>query len=848
MLTKNLVRRVFLTTVMIAGFMIPQYAAQAGQEDVNVYEYRNANGESYYAVGLNASGMEKPARINKTLVIFDTSASQVGAHRNEALSVLENVLERLPAGHQVKLGTLDTEYQELAETFEDVNSSVVSNSLEKIRNRAPLGTTNLYKGLKQAGDLLKNEKNISVLYIGDGMSIGHILRKEDIQDLSQQFQSHHWSIHTYTVGPNIDLELSGILAMQTGGTVHYSSTDDKETGLEIAESVSVSPVYLSELKISPSVIPSRPLPIRTDRNTYYLVKGRLPGHITAESNTGTLNWNLSNSNIQESNAALMHAWNRAESTDHLSVGMAGDELLKLRMENFENQISQLVESGEHALKVKEIQKAKSIGDQLTKVDPTNKNIKFLLASSQNVQQPQEEINPANETESRLEAEVRLRKIREEKLAKETEEIISYANRISPQEPEIALSELKSAIATMNSTSDITPEIQRQLLQRLLNARQNIINQTEINQQKLQRYQERMSQIEAQRNIRQRVRDNERETQQLVDRVKALLVEAIHGNDEAYEEAENVARVLVDLNPGSGPSVQTLFVSEAAGQLNKAFRLRALRNDRFLETLYQVELSHVPFPDEPPIRYPSPEFWAHITKTRKKWKDFDVYGTSATENRIREALDETIQLDLLDSSLIDAIDYIKDLVQIPMKIDLQAIEDDGIIDPEEENITFSQSGIKLKSALNQILGDMDLTYIIDNEILTITTTTAAAENPPPPRIYYVGYFNDIINQQAGGIGGGAGGGAGGFGGGAAGGAGGFGGGGAGGFGGGGGGGVGGFSVPANFKLKPANQKPVRKNSLINFLKNKTSQVTPQGGQVFAQIQDSAFNFKKKEICS
>ncbi len=857
MLMNSQFRRVLFSSALLAGFLIPNLLLQANSDNSSVYRYQNATGESYYAVGLNVSDKTSQVQVDKTFIIFDTSASQVGAHRDEALSILTNVLKQLPVNHLVKIAVLDIELTEFQKSFSNVQSDSVKKALNKIQNRVPLGTTNLFKGLKQTASILKNESNVSILYIGDGMSIGHIFRKEDVSSLAKQFRNKKLTVHSYVVGPKIDLELPGIIAQQTGGTVDHSSTNDLSTAKHIARSISVAPVYFSKFNNSLSIKPSSPLPLRADRNTYFLVKGNLPETISVSGNTKEVKWKLASSEVHKGNASLMHSWNRAERMNDMSLSLAGDDLLKLRLENFGHQVSQLVEAGEYALKVKQYKQAELIGKRLNQFDPTNKNIKFLLVSSQNGAKNAPKANQNNKKpqESRLQAELRLRKIREEKIARETEKIISYATRIAPNEPEQALSDLKTAIFTMSSTTDITPEIQKKLLKRLLNARQSIINQTEINQQKMQRFHERVSQIEARRRIRQRVRDNEEETEQLVDRVRALIIEAYHGNDEAFEEAEAVSRELVDLNPGSGPSIQTVFVSEAAGQLNKSFRMRALRNDRFLETLHQVELSHVPFPDEPPVRWPSPEFWDHITKTRKKWKDFDIYGSSKTENRIRETLDETIDLDFLDSSLVEVIDYIKDLKQIPIKIAFEKLEDDGTVDPEEGTITFTQSGIKLKSALNQILGDKNLTYIIDNEILTITTTTAAAENPPPPRIYYVGYFNRIVQQQVG-RGGLGGGGQGGNQQGGAGGGGGFGGAGGGGGGFGGGGGGGGFSVPGNFmlKAKKAGNNQPNKNSLKNFLRNKTSYLEAAPGQAFAQIQvtkfhfedDSTGNFKKKQF--
>ncbi len=48
-------------------------------------------------------------------------------------------------------------------------------------------------------------------------------------------------------------------------------------------------------------------------------------------------------------------------------------------------------------------------------------------------------------------------------------------------------------------------------------------------------------------------------------------------------------------------------------------VREARQKGVVDTLYQVELSHIPFPDNPPIVYPDAEWWQQMTIRRKeKW--------------------------------------------------------------------------------------------------------------------------------------------------------------------------------------------------------------------------------------
>ena len=46
-------------------------------------------------------------------------------------------------------------------------------------------------------------------------------------------------------------------------------------------------------------------------------------------------------------------------------------------------------------------------------------------------------------------------------------------------------------------------------------------------------------------------------------------------------------------------------------------LRDERRKGVVDTLYQTEKSHIPFPDDPPIVYPDAEVWQQLTARRKE---------------------------------------------------------------------------------------------------------------------------------------------------------------------------------------------------------------------------------------
>ena len=100
--------------------------------------------------------------------------------------------------------------------------------------------------------------------------------------------------------------------------------------------------------------------------------------------------------------------------------------------------------------------------------------------------------------------------------------------------------------------------------------------------------------------------------------------------------------------------------------------------------------------------------------------------SKDETKIREALDKKVgNFAFTETSLRDVIATVEESQSIPVEIDSKAFEDAGL--DLETPLTKSIPGVSLRSALRLLLGDLDLTYIIKDEVLLITTRDEAAEH-------------------------------------------------------------------------------------------------------------------------
>ncbi|MFN5532388.1 MAG: hypothetical protein ACK5F7_17570, partial [Planctomycetaceae bacterium] len=353
-----------------------------------------------------------------------------------------------------------------------------------------------------------------------------------------------------------------------------------------------------------------------------------------------------------------------------------------------------------------------------------------------------------------------KRIRGQQLGTQVKRRLADIDKAKRTDPESGLSELKRLMNTINSSTDIDPnerEANRARVQRKMEELMRLQNQLE-GQRILQL--ERSAALESQRLATDQLVLRDERLTTLIEKVRALMNEGFTGNEQAFEQAEQVARSTIEVAPYNGVSWQSIFVTEAALQLDRIMRLRLLRSDKFLEALYLVEKAHVPFPDEPPMLYPPPEVWQQLTQRRKKWASVDLTKYSPSEEKLRESLAKPTDVNFQETPLRECIEFLEKQMGIDIYIDEAKLSDDGASANLDEPVTLQLSGISFRSVLKLLLEGRDLTWLIEDEVMKITTKSDA-DSKLQIRVYPVG---DLVIQPqamgASGMGGGFGGGMGG----------------------------------------------------------------------------------------
>ena len=880
--------------------------------------YTAPDGGTYFAIPLKAAGTAPRQAVSRDHVILvDTSASQAGSHRRQALAVVKSLLATLPRGDRVRLFAVDLKTDALTSGFIAPQGDDANKAFAALNRRYPAGATDLVAAMSAASSSFpssslgtRTKRAGSILYVGDGLSTANLLQAENVQKLVSDLRGRRIPVHSYAVGPRKDLQTLGMFAQQTGGCVAVDRGDAVQdaptaTAGRLATALAGSVLYPKSIDTSKalSVSPSYPLPLRWDRETIVLGKVTGSGELrvtvkagneavldgaaaTHPSGVAIASHVLPRKSLNGGHSYLRVLWNRAEQSNGLSVALAGRELLNAAHDDFNDRLSQLVAAGERAIAVRRLNDAAKVAKLIRELDPNNTQAKALLGAAGALQgnklalvQPKktagakkaDPLSKAAKTakeDDSVAAQRAIRAVKLQQMQREVRNRIQRAREVAPSNPDGAIGMLKETLETVNATEQIDIGPRQDLLRQIRTTIQDINSRKEVLEGSRIRQLERQAQIEAQKRLLDKLRLEQEQLETLIDQVRALIEDGVHGDDVAYDEAKQVAYNAVDLEPGEGTAAAALFVSEAAGQLSKAFRLRSLRADRWLETLYQVELSHVPFPDEPPVRWPSAEVWQDLTERRKKWASVDLHKNSPAEEKIRSELLKNTKVEFdIGVSLRDAMADIAENHGITIIPDRKPL-DDAQIKLEELQTRFTLSGIKLKSVLKIILEEHGLTYTIDDEVMKITTIEAANEKLQT-RVYPVGELVIspsimLLNVSSGGLGGAGGlggggvlgGGLGGIGGGL--GGGGLGGGlGGGGLGGGLGGGFGGglFSVPPANVRAPRNvprinkPKPVGDAEAQNLLDNILGAVDQPSAfptQMVAFLDDAPVEIKKKAI--
>ena len=233
-------------------------------------------------------------------------------------------------------------------------------------------------------------------------------------------------------------------------------------------------------------------------------------------------------------------------------------------------------------------------------------------------------------------------------------------------------------------------------------------------------------------------------QQLVQRFDSLI------EQQLYSAANTeIAPQVHDLAPNSVIDKVVNYESSSLANYRLIMDVVNQRSRAFVDALYLTEQALIPFVDEPPVRYPPADVWQALSARRlERYGTIDLSGGNETERRIFRALRERGEVTFNNSPLSTVMQTFSDQYGIPIVIDPKGLDEESIT--PEEPVSLNVPEISLRSALKLILEPMNLTYVIQDEVMKITNKKNSAN---VVRVYPVGdLVVPVMSGMMGGMGG------------------------------------------------------------------------------------------------
>ncbi|HEX5446021.1 MAG TPA: hypothetical protein VFW87_19500, partial [Pirellulales bacterium] len=562
---------------------------------------------------------------------------------------------------------------------------------------------------------------------------------------------------------------------------------------EVARGVVVWPTDAKLPEALRDVYPRRVPPLRFDRDSVLIgsyddaaVKAgdALDVKIDAEMSGRpvALQWQVTADPPANNNAYLAKVVEAAAQSDGVALPAAGSQGLAALRRVVNSQSQQLARLGEQALADGQVDDAVQLARQAAQFDPANPNAKLLRTAAMRAQRSGGQRTGARQANAQGggqaaaarraaapppaagEGGLRLRgsdrpaaddlpvppgaardvdeaadgdlldeverdqRVRTDFIRRDVQVELRRARDNMAVDPVGTTENLKMLLEKLQHDVALPPEVRDQLAGQVKDVLRSASRQAVVMEEKMISQQQLLAEGEDRERLLRELYLQEQKVDQLMARFNALL------DEERYRDAEAVANIAEEMLPGRPGLRGAELSARMTGYTADMNAVRDLRHKGVIDSFYQVELSHIPTPDEPPILYPDPEVWQLLTERRKKYKAVDLTQNSPTEEKILAALDEPTVMDFEETPLKDAVDFLKEKHQIEIQLDMRALEDGGM--GSDTPVTRQLKGITLRSALRLLLGEYELTYVIRNEVLLITSKNEA-ENMLSTRVYPVG---------------------------------------------------------------------------------------------------------------
>jgi general secretion pathway protein D len=394
----------------------------------------------------------------------------------------------------------------------------------------------------------------------------------------------------------------------------------------------------------------------------------------------------------------------------------------LKAEKLMNEGLDALQNGDRAGAVAKFQEAWRYQDILDPQMRQDLKDKLAFLSNPPVSGPPRENTPAPGEEANPEQHLRYQKFLREVSAER-----DSAQKLANDDPKQALQNLKE-LRERVADADLDPAGRKQLLTILDRSTKELETYIERNRGDIE-LRERNREVKADM---QRDREMTIETQnklaEIVDKFNRLM------DENRYPEAEVLAKQARELAPESSIAEMLTWKSHFAKNVAGQMSLKDQAERGFIGAMEAIDQSKIPMDDRNPFQFGDVTKWSTLTKDRRRLMEEFGRKLSPAEMEIEKSLGKQVEVNFEERPLSEVLDTLSKMAGINIHLDPQGLHAEAVTSDTPVTLRLTNP-VSLKSALNLLLGQLRLSYVIENEVLLITSKDTR-DSHTYTKVYYV----------------------------------------------------------------------------------------------------------------
>lgn len=302
-------------------------------------------------------------------------------------------------------------------------------------------------------------------------------------------------------------------------------------------------------------------------------------------------------------------------------------------------------------------------------------------------------------------------ILKQKLLKEIQAEEAAADKTLKNDPEGTLARMKT-VRERVAASELDPTSKKQLLSfadRRIGDLEQYINANR-------------SQIDLD-NANREVRMGIARDQEVMIQTQTKLAELVEQfnllmEEQRYHEAEVIAKQAREIAPEEPIVANLIWKAEFVKNYQSQMSIKERKESGFLGQLESVDESGIPFDDRNPIVF-NQKTWGDLTNRRRKQLAELRKKRSPVEMEIYRSLSKQVEVNFENRPLAEVMDTLGKMAGVNIHLDPQGLHAEGVDSNTPVRLSLA-TPISLKSALDLILQQLRLSYVVEHEVLMITS--------------------------------------------------------------------------------------------------------------------------------